>query len=202
MMKQLGNTFAFCLFCTVILMQAGRVQAVLLSEPEVTHPARWQSFYHTIPQAFRNNRVVLLQLRTKKGLTALAASLAECSVSSVQDVDGCYRNGGYDLRADATISLLNTLHGEQALRVFAHEYGHFVWFQVMNSHQRSAYRLVWQKQKRANHLITAYAGVNAREGFAEAFSFFLLHRAQLQKKDSASLRFLQHLAAAQRQAAS
>ncbi len=92
-----------------------------------------------------------------------------------------------------TISLRETLHGDQAAFVFAHEYGHYVWEDLLTESQRANYGRLWRIQKRARHLVTAYARDSVEEGFAEAFAHYLRKPSLLRKRDARSSAFLADL---------
>lgn len=73
---------------------------------------------------------------------------------------------------------------------FAHEYGHYVWFDLLTQDDRRQYKTLYERQKSAHRLITGYAGVSLEEGFAEAFAVSLTDPAALSRQDPASARFL------------
>lgn len=73
---------------------------------------------------------------------------------------------------------------------FAHEYGHYVWFDLLTKGDRKRYRAVYDKQKAAHRLITDYAADSVEEGFAEAFAADVNTPAALLHQDSLSYRFL------------
>ncbi len=73
---------------------------------------------------------------------------------------------------------------------FAHEYGHYVWFDLLTQGDRRQYKTLYERQKSAHRLITGYAGVSLEEGFAEAFAVSLTDPVTLSRQDPASARFL------------
>ena len=73
---------------------------------------------------------------------------------------------------------------------FAHEYGHYVWYDLLTPADRDRYAAVYKKQKAAHHLVTRYAQTDAEEGFAEAFSFYVSEPPLLRHRDPASYQFL------------
>lgn len=73
---------------------------------------------------------------------------------------------------------------------FAHEYGHYVWFDLLTKDDQKHYRDIYEHQKSLHHLVTSYAGVSLEEGFAEAFAVSLTDPAALGRRDPASARFL------------
>jgi hypothetical protein len=73
---------------------------------------------------------------------------------------------------------------------FAHEYGHYVWFDLLSGSDRKRYQAIYQKQRSQRHLVTEYAGTNVEEGFAEAFSFYVAAPSMLAHRDLESSRFL------------
>ena len=80
--------------------------------------------------------------------------------------------------------------GDPDTFTFAHEYGHYVWFDLLTRDDRKRYEAVYKKQKAAHHLVTRYAATDAEEGFAEAFSFYVSEPPLLQRRDPASYQFL------------
>ena len=73
---------------------------------------------------------------------------------------------------------------------FAHEYGHYVWFDLLTKDDRKRYKTLYEKQKSAHKLITDYAYESVEEGFAEAFSADINDPAALLHQDSLSSQFL------------
>jgi len=73
---------------------------------------------------------------------------------------------------------------------FAHEYGHYVWFDLFSGADRKRYEAIYKRQRAQHHLVTAYASTDLEEGFAEAFSFFVADPASLNHRDADSGRFL------------
>jgi len=72
----------------------------------------------------------------------------------------------------------------------AHEYGHYVWFDLLSKDDRNRYKALYEKQKSAHKLITSYAAESVEEGFAEAFSAEMTAPAALLRTDPLSARFL------------
>lgn len=156
----------------------------------------WQSFYNQLPSAWKTNKVVVVEEVSHNQMAHIYKETFGQVPSNIQSIDGCYQIGGERIDADATIYILNTLQGEKALEVFAHEYGHFLWDQVLNSSQREAYRSLWAAQKRRHSLATRYAATSPEEGFAEAFAIYCCHEKQLTQKDASEANFLTTLAQA------
>ena len=88
------------------------------------------------------------------------------------------------------ITLLVPDNGPPDLFTFAHEYGHYVWYDLLTRDDRKRYETVYKKQRAARHLVTRYAETDMEEGFAEAFSFYALEPPLLRHRDGASYQFL------------
>ncbi len=73
---------------------------------------------------------------------------------------------------------------------FAHEYGHYVWFDLLTDADRKRYKAIYDRQKAAHRLITDYAAESLEEGFAEAFSADIVTPAALLHQDPLSYQFL------------
>lgn len=73
---------------------------------------------------------------------------------------------------------------------FAHEYGHYVWFDLLTNDDRKRYKAIYERQKAAHRLITDYAAESLEEGFAEAFSADIVSPAALMHQDPLSYQFL------------
>jgi len=91
----------------------------------------------------------------------------------------------------ARITLRVSQSGSLDLLTAAHEYGHYVWFNLFSKEDRRAYKDIYERQRRAGHLISDYAASNLEEGFAEAFSFYVNQPVALTQSDPESYRFLQ-----------
>ncbi len=80
--------------------------------------------------------------------------------------------------------------GKLDFTTFAHEYGHYVWFDLLTGSDRKRYAALYAKQKSAHKLITDYAAEGVEEGFAEAFAAETMTPATLLHQDPLSARFL------------
>lgn len=100
------------------------------------------------------------------------------------DIDGVFE-------ADPDrITLRIPSSGRPDLYTFAHEYGHYVWFNLLSRDDKRRYEGLYRRQKAAHHLVTRYAQTDTEEGFAEAFSFYLNDPALLLRRDVLSSQFL------------
>lgn len=81
---------------------------------------------------------------------------------------------------------------------FAHEYGHYVWFHLLNGSDRSRYETLYKRQRASHHLVTRYAETDVEEGFAEAFSFFANEPPMLARRDQISFDFLSQFAGSEK----
>jgi hypothetical protein len=73
---------------------------------------------------------------------------------------------------------------------FAHEYGHYVWFDLLSKGDRKKYKAIYDRQKSAHRLISEYAAESLEEGFAEAFSTNIVDPESLLHQDPLSYQFL------------
>lgn len=117
-------------------------------------------------------------------LQAYAAAHAERMVNAGA-VDGFYQD------QTRTITLRIPSPTTDLSATFAHEYGHCVWLNVLSPAERSQYAQVYQEQRASGHLVSRYASVSVAEGFAEAFSFYLLQRPVIAQRDPLSCACLQ-----------
>lgn len=116
-------------------------------------------------------------------------------------------DGGQDSHADdgeidgifeenpPRITLRIPISGQPDLYTFAHEYGHYVWFNLLSRDDKKRYEGIYRKQKAAHHLVTRYAATDVEEGFAEAFSFYANEAPLLLHRDALSYQFLGQFAA-------
>ncbi len=125
--------------------------------------------------------------------------LTESQMASyLQDVGGDGQNSHTDdgsidgiFEADPPrITLLVPQSGSPDLFTFAHEYGHYVWYDLLTKDDRKRYESLYKRQRAARHLVTRYAETDTEEGFAEAFSFYALEPPLLRHRDAASYQFL------------
>jgi hypothetical protein len=104
--------------------------------------------------------------------------------SSDGDIDGVFQDGPPNI----TLRLPND--GVPDTLTFAHEYGHFVWFDMLTKDERKHYTAIYDRQKAAHRLVTDYSYDCVQEGFAEAFSYYASCPAVLKQKDPLSAAFL------------
>lgn len=100
------------------------------------------------------------------------------------DIDGVFEND------PPRITLRLPADGQPDMFTFSHEYGHFVWFDLMSTDDRKQYGGIYKRSKAAHHLVTRYASTDVEEGFAEAFSFYINEAPVLRHRDPDSYAFL------------
>jgi hypothetical protein len=175
---------------------ASAAQAALRVADSAPHAALWRRLYDRMPDFWRIERAVIVQEVSRAEMERLVERAGGNRGGHAHDhsvVDGCYQPDREDENGPATITLRETLQGEEAALVFTHEYGHLVWDARLSESQRACYRRLWHAQSRAHHLVTRYAGDSQEEGFAEAFAYFLQNPAALQRRDPRSWQFLHDL---------
>ena len=147
-----------------------------------------------IPNAFRpKSHLVIRQLNDQEMASYLSGGGSDGSKSqsddnSNNDIDGVFEDN------PPRITLRVPQKGDVDMFTFSHEYGHYVWFDLMTKGERSQYDAIYKQQKAAHHLVTRYASTDVEEGFAEAFSFFTNAPILLQHRDSGSSQFLTQMA--------
>ena len=103
---------------------------------------------------------------------------------SIEEIDGVFT----DNPPQITLRVPNPAQIDYA--TFAHEYGHYVWFDLLTDNDRKRYKAIYDRQKAAHRLISTYAGESREEGFAEAFSADIVTPAALLHQDPLSYQFL------------
>jgi len=105
------------------------------------------------------------------------------TVSNTDDIDGVYDRNPPRIAVEVENGRVDNF-------TFAHEYGHYVWFELMTKADRRAYEAIYKQSRSDRHLVTDYAAVSVDEGFAEAFSFYVNLPQDLQHRDAVSYNFL------------
>jgi hypothetical protein len=151
---------------------------------------------HHIPNSFRpKNRLEIRQLTDREMAAYLSGNAGSDGLNSksssdddnMDDIDGVFEDN------PPRITLRTPEKGNIDMFTFTHEYGHYVWFDIMNKGDRSKYEAIYKRQRAAHHLVTRYAATDVEEGFAEAFSFYTNQPPMLAHRDSASYQFLNQL---------
>ena len=172
----------------LLLPMAG---AQLRFRTDSMHAALWRKVYTQLPPAWKAREFVYVREITDARMDRFIEQFEGANDRTDSIIDGCYQKHADPEEMAGSITLRESLHGESAALVFIHEYGHYVWGNVLNSVERSRYRRLWRDQKRANRLVTDYAGESDEEGFAEAFAYFIRRPATLRRQDPRSSRFLE-----------
>ena len=151
-----------------------------------TERAAIQTAYASIPACCSKSCSVCVRILTDPDMDAYlqqcAASQSEKLVNA-SAVDGLFQN------TTSTITLRES-SATSFSATFAHEFGHYVWFNVLSKVQRNQFTRQYKNQQASHTFITFYAAVSPQEDFAEAFSFYCLQRPLLSSKDSESCCFL------------
>jgi len=143
-----------------------------------------------IPTRFHSSDTITVQVLSRTGmLDYVKEGENDQSADQGDDdtIDGIYEDG------PPTVTLRSTNDSDDFSFTFAHEYGHYVWQDLLTKDERKRYEQIYNKQKAAHHLVTVYAATELDEGFAEAFSFYAMEPPMLQKRDPLSYQFLSTL---------
>jgi len=163
--------------------------ALLISATDSQHVSDLQSWYDKhIPAAFRSNTDLPVREYSDSQMNAYLRAGSGDSSSQSDDDDGDI-DGVYE-PSPQRITLRILPGGDLDMFTFAHEYGHYVWFNLMTDSERRNYAAIYKRQRAEHHLVTRYADTDLEEGFAEAFSFYANERPTLLYRDSASCAFL------------
>lgn len=198
-------SLTFLMACGLLIRATAPGSAELRVMDDAPRASLWQRLYRQIPACWRTRRDVEVREVTKAEIERIVArneGTQGHEDDDASEVDGIYQAIGEHEGDPITITLRDSLRGDEAELVFLHEYGHFVWEEKLTRKDRIRYEHLWEKQRRAGKLVTEYARDSSPEGFAEAFSFYLHKTEVLRRKDGASFGFLHDLekAAAVREA--
>ena len=157
------------------------------------HGSLWRSLYSRLPGAWKARDLVYVREVTDDDMDRFVERFEGPNSKDNSIVDGCYQANIASDDMAGQITLRQSLRGENAALVFVHEYGHYLWSNVLTNGDRARYRRVWRDQKRNHNLVTEYAGDSDEEGFAEAFAYFIRKPAILRRFDSRSCGFMVEL---------
>ncbi len=195
-MVKLSMTRTLSLFIALILAagllltpRGARAQIVVTGPATPTARLLTTWFAHHIPARFA--------ARGRFDVNPLSDAEMEMYLRTGDDGDQAQSSHADDGEIDGVfeadpdrITLRIPTSGRPDLYTFAHEYGHYVWFNLLSRDDQRRYEGVYRKQKAAHHLVTPYAQTDVEEGFAEAFSFYLNDPALLLRRDALSSQFL------------
>lgn len=160
------------------------------STPAVQTLAAWSRLH--IPARFQVRRKVEVQPLSDAAMDdylhtdpdSSDANNESNSEDSASEIDGVFT----DNPPQIFLRVSNPARIDYA--TFAHEYGHYVWFDLLTKDDRKRYKAIYERQKAAHRLITDYAAESLEEGFAEAFSADIMTPAALLHQDPFSYQFL------------
>lgn len=185
--------FLVCTGCT--LLSGTSATAEMRFRSDTLHASLWKRIYVHIPSAWKAERAVYVREVSDGEMERLVARFEGQNDQNDSVVDGCYQGGIPREGSMAHITLRDTLRGENAGLVFTHEYGHYVWSEILTAPERARYRRIWREQLREGSLITSYAAESEEEGFAESFSYYIRKSATLRHTDYRSWQFLDNVQA-------
>ena len=177
----------------LLLPNPAHAQLTVDGPPTPTAHALAAWFQKHIPAKFQAHTPVEVQPFSDTGMESYlhngdpdSENNSSHSENSADDdeIDGVFVN------APPQIILRIPPSGKLDYPTFAHEYGHYVWFNLLSKDDRNQYKFIYKHQKSAHKLITDYAYESVEEGFAEAFSADIIHPAALRHQDELSYQFL------------
>ena len=149
-----------------------------------------ESAYSAFPPACRTDGTVCVCLLSDHSMDSC---LQACAAAHSQKMVNPGAVDGFFDCTSGVITLRDVSTTSDVSATFAHEYGHFVWANILTPAQRDRYGAIYRTQRSAHHLISQYAAVSVQEGFAEAFSFYIRDQACLAKADPLSCVYLTSL---------
>jgi hypothetical protein len=164
------------------------------SGPEAVSQALTSWYDQKIPSAFKiAEPLVVREMSQSELIDYINSGSGKYSsrkevVSHSDDIDGVYDSN------PPRIGVRIEGNGKVDNFTFAHEYGHYVWFDLMKKADRKSYEAVYNKSRDAGRLVTDYASVGVDEGFAEAFSFYVNLPQDLKYRDPESFAYLDNWA--------
>jgi len=169
------------------------VHAQIRFKADTAHGGLWRRLYSQLPAAWKARDLVYIREVTDDDMDRFVERFEGPNSKDNSVVDGCYQANLTSADTAGQITLRQSLRGENAALVFVHEYGHYVWSNVLTDADRARYRRVWREQKRNHSLITEYAGDSDEEGFAEAFAYFVRKPGTLRRIDGRSSKYFSEL---------
>ena len=179
------------LVLTCLTLSPARAQ--IRFRADSAHGSLWRRLYSQLPAAWKARDLVYVREVTDEDMDRFVERFEGPNSKDNSVVDGCYQANVASDDMAGQITLRQSLHGENAALVFVHEYGHYIWSNVLTNADRARYHRVWRDQKRNRSLVTEYAGDGDEEGFAEAFAYFVRKPATLRRVDSRSSSFIAEL---------
>lgn len=157
---------------------------------EVHAVGSWYDLH--IPAKFRTRQALTVSLLPDPDMNIYLGSVGGDATGNSADqpdqddgdIDGVFEN------VPPCITLRLPPDGILNDLTFAHEYGHYVWFDLLSERDRERYRALYDRQRAAHSLVTDYAADSVEEGFAEAFSYFVGRPMTLAHRDPLSYEFL------------
>ena len=70
-------------------------------------------------------------------------------------------------------STMDEAGGEDVKQTLSHEYGHAVWFQIMDDSDYDDWERMYERAIRTGRFVTEYSSTSVEEFFAECFAFYV-----------------------------
>ena len=182
---------AVCAACCLLAVASAGAQ--LRYRGVTLHGGLWKRVYSQLPTAWKARQLVYVREISDRDMDRFVGQFEGPNDRTDSVIDGCYQKYPDPDEMAGRITLRESLHGENAALVFVHEYGHYVWSNVLTAVDRTLYQRLWREQKRAGNLVTEYAGETGEEGFAEAFAYYVRRPVTLRRLDPQSNRFLRNV---------
>jgi len=185
--------YFWIVFASVSLFMTGRLSFAgepVLDGPESATQSLLSWYDQNIPAVYKATCPLIVHELTETAMLDYinsgsgAHSRKKANVKDSDDIDGVFDNNPPRIAVEL---------GDDGLAdtsTFAHEYGHYVWFDLMDKSDRKAYERIYKHSKDKKALVSDYAYENVEEGFAEAFSFYTNEPQELQRLDPDSYEFL------------
>jgi len=182
--------FAFWIIVASLLAAWQPARAQLRFPVNSIHGTLWRRLYVGLPSTWKAQDLVYVRELSDEEMDHFIDEFEGPNSKADSIVDGCYQGSRGRQESAGEITLRESLRGENAALVFMHEYGHYIWANLLTDGERTRYHRLWREQKRVRSLVTAYAAESDEEGFAEAFAYFIRRPIHLRKSDITSWKFL------------
>ena len=183
------RTYFRLLLCLLVLSQMQVALAQLQFEQQSQRTEVWREAYMKVPTIWKAQMPIHVMEVSNTEMKRYVEQFQHRTQQASAVVDGYYQGKMAD-STPARIVLIDSLARDNGAFVFTHEYGHYVWSELLDANERLQYQTIWSEQKTNKRLITDYASTNEEEGFAEAFAYYLRNKSALRHKDERSYQFL------------
>lgn len=186
---RVGAVSLFLMFSTLVNQSKVASADVIINAPQVNSDLI-QRWYDYIPNAWKGERHIIVVEYDNRRMDSVVREKVSGLFARESTIDGIYVSDMIRRYRPSYIYLRKKAKKSETAASFVHEYGHYVWNEVLTKRERDTFSRRWDNDAEIFDTYCHYSTDSPEEAFAESFSYFIRMPWVVRSKDPVTYKFL------------